>query len=381
MSAARPLSPAHGVPYEERKMTRRQAGPQSGFSLIELMVALTVTLVVSGAIYGLLSGGQSAFRREPELTDRQQNARVALNLIMRDIANAGSGMPKFIQTFSRNLDNCTNTTTCPVDTGRITRPDVPAEVPDELEMLTNSGSKENEPACHTAGHGSSTQVTTVRNTGTSVGGNQIVLLFTTSGQWTIRNVVSTNTNSQGADNCTAGSQHTNLNFNAGNNDVTGLNRPQGVCVNNGFGTVSPPCEVDQVSFATVVRYRIRVDTSGVPVLQRWSSDDANLLTGGNLKYETIARGIEDLQVQYTQAGVTPTTWQNGAPAVANNNYNTLINQVRVTLIARAEGRKLQGQKTSASGRTNVRGTLTSTGTPRATLVNLNSAPALERKWF
>jgi len=370
-------------------MTRRQAGPQSGFSLIELMVALTVTLVVSGAIYGLLSGGQSAFRREPELTDRQQNARVALNLIMRDIANAGSGMPKFIQTFSQNLDNCTNSTTCPVDTGRITRPDVPSEVPDELEMLTNSGSKENEPACHTAGQGNSTQVTTVRNTGTNVGDNQIVLLFTTSGQWTIRNVVSTNTNSSGAGNCQGGGQasHSNLNFNSGNNDPTGLNRPSGVCEPNGFGTivVGASCEVDQVSFATLVRYRIRVDASGVPVLQRWSSDDSSLLAAGVKTYQTIARGIEDLQVQYTQAatetGVSSTAWQDGAPAVANNDYNTLINQVRVTLIARAEGRKLQGQKTSASGRTNVRGTLTSTGTPRATLVNLNSAPATQRQWF
>ncbi len=376
-------------------MTRRQAGPQSGFSLIELMVAITVTLVVSGAIYGLLSGGQSAFRREPELTDRQQNARVALNLIMRDIANAGSGMPKFIQTFSQNLNNCTNSTTCPVDTGRITRPDVPAEVPDELEMLTNSGAKENEPACHTAGQGNSTQVTTVRNTGSSVGDNQIVLLFTTSGQWTIRNVVSTNSNNSSAGNCDGGPQanHSNLNFNSGNNDITGLNKPSGVCEPNGWGTIvnNGACEVEQVSFATVVRYRVRVDASGVPVLQRWSSDNSNLLSGsnntfgGNLTYQTIARGIEDLQVQYTQAatqaGVSSTAWQDGAPAVANNNYNTLINQVRVTLIARAEGRKLQGQKTSASGRTNVRGTLTSVGTPRATLVNLNSAPAAQRQWF
>ena len=362
-------------------MTRRQAGPQSGFSLIELMVALTVTLVVSGAIYGLLSGGQSAFRREPELTDRQQNARVALNLIMRDIANAGSGMPTFIQTFTQNLNNCTNSTTCPADTGYITRPDVPAEVPDELEMLTNSGTKENEPACHTAGQGNSTVVTTVRNTGTSVNDNQIVLLFTTSGQWTIRNVTNTQGTSSGAQNCDPGNQaHTNLIFGPGN-DNTGLNRPSGVCTPNGFGTVtSTPCEVSQVSFATLVRYRIRVDASGVPVLQRWSSDDSSLINAGVLNYQTIARGIEDLEVQYTKAS-TPNTWVDGAPQVVNNDYTTLINQVRVTLIARAEGRKLQGQKTSASGRTNVRGTLTSVGTPRATLVNLNSAPAAQRQWF
>ena len=366
-------------------MTRRQAGPQSGFSLIELMVALTVTLVVTGAIYGLLSGGQSAFRREPELTDRQQNARVALNLIMRDIANAGSGMPKFIQTFSQNLNNCTNNATCPADTGRITRPDVPAEVPDELEMLTNSGTKENEPACHTPGNGNSSQVRTVRQTN-SVQVPQIVLLFTTTGLWTIREVVNTSTNNSRAGNCDP-APHTGLNFNAGR-DTTGLNRPSGVCEPNGWGTIvdNGACEVQEVSFATVVRYRIRLDASGVPVLQRWSSDDTNLISGstntfgGNLTYQTIARGIEDLEVQYTQAP-TPNTWVDGAPQVVNNDYTTLITQVRITLVARAEGKKLQGQKTSASGRTNVRGTLTSVGTPRATLVNLNSAPAAQRQWF
>ena len=50
---------------------------QSGFSLVELLVAMLVTLVVSGAVFALMTAGQGAFRREPELTERQQNIRVA----------------------------------------------------------------------------------------------------------------------------------------------------------------------------------------------------------------------------------------------------------------------------------------------------------------
>jgi len=38
--------------------------PEDGFSLVELMVAMTVTLIVSAAIYGLLTSGSNAFRRE-----------------------------------------------------------------------------------------------------------------------------------------------------------------------------------------------------------------------------------------------------------------------------------------------------------------------------
>ena len=46
--------------------------PEAGFSMVELVVAMAVTLIVAGAIFGLMSAGQSAFRREPELMDRQQ---------------------------------------------------------------------------------------------------------------------------------------------------------------------------------------------------------------------------------------------------------------------------------------------------------------------
>src|SRR5215475_5283161 len=82
-----------------------KAHRESGFSLIELLVAMVVTLVVSGAIYGLLSSGQSAFRREPELSDRQQNIRVAMAMIERDVTRAGEGLHAFTQAFARGGDS------------------------------------------------------------------------------------------------------------------------------------------------------------------------------------------------------------------------------------------------------------------------------------
>ncbi len=81
--------------------TKTAASSESGFSLVELLVAMTVGLVVSGAIYGLLSSGQSAFRREPALSDRQQNIRIAMDTIARDIENAGSGLPLVSQVFTQ----------------------------------------------------------------------------------------------------------------------------------------------------------------------------------------------------------------------------------------------------------------------------------------
>jgi type IV pilus assembly protein PilW len=64
---------------------------QAGFSLVEMLVALTVSLLATGAIYQLVTAGQSAFRREPALADRQQNIRVAMDVISRDVLRAGYG--------------------------------------------------------------------------------------------------------------------------------------------------------------------------------------------------------------------------------------------------------------------------------------------------
>ncbi len=80
--------------------TKTATSSERGFSLVELLVAMTVALVVSGAIYGLLSSAQSAFRREPALSDRQQNIRIAMDTIARDIENAGSGLPLVSQVFT-----------------------------------------------------------------------------------------------------------------------------------------------------------------------------------------------------------------------------------------------------------------------------------------
>ena len=80
------------------------ASKQQGFSLIELTVAMTVTLIITGAMFQLLTAGKSAFRREPELSARQQNIRVAMDVISQDVYRAGQGLPEFAQVFTRNLN-------------------------------------------------------------------------------------------------------------------------------------------------------------------------------------------------------------------------------------------------------------------------------------
>src|SRR5512145_3513757 len=85
-------------------LTGRTGRTEHGFSLVELLVAMVITLIVSGAIFQLMSSGETAFRREPEVADRQQAIRVAMDRIWNDVYQAGSGMPDLQTVFDTGLD-------------------------------------------------------------------------------------------------------------------------------------------------------------------------------------------------------------------------------------------------------------------------------------
>lgn len=68
------------------------AGSEAGFSIIELMIAMTVTLVVMSAATALLSSSLKVRVRENQKSDALADAQRALNIMSRDIANAGFGM-------------------------------------------------------------------------------------------------------------------------------------------------------------------------------------------------------------------------------------------------------------------------------------------------
>lgn len=77
----------------ERKSARRagSTSSQSGFTLLELIVAVGMFTIIMGAIYMLLNAGKSDAFNTKERTATMQNARVALNTINRDAINAGVG--------------------------------------------------------------------------------------------------------------------------------------------------------------------------------------------------------------------------------------------------------------------------------------------------
>jgi prepilin-type N-terminal cleavage/methylation domain-containing protein len=70
--------------------TSRNVRP-TGFTLIELMVALGIFLVISGVAFSLLGLSQQRYQSESQVSNAFQDARLALDEIVRDVN--GSGFP------------------------------------------------------------------------------------------------------------------------------------------------------------------------------------------------------------------------------------------------------------------------------------------------
>ncbi len=66
---------------------------ERGFSLVEVMIALLLTVSVMASVFGLLQRGQESFRREPEISDMNHSTRSGVETISRDLLMAGYKTP------------------------------------------------------------------------------------------------------------------------------------------------------------------------------------------------------------------------------------------------------------------------------------------------
>jgi prepilin-type N-terminal cleavage/methylation domain-containing protein len=70
---------------------------QRGFTLVELLVALGIFLVVTGAAFSLLGSSQKHSQTESQVLASFQEARLGLDQIVRDVNDAGYPPPTFFQ--------------------------------------------------------------------------------------------------------------------------------------------------------------------------------------------------------------------------------------------------------------------------------------------
>ncbi|MGE0456187.1 MAG: prepilin-type N-terminal cleavage/methylation domain-containing protein [Vicinamibacteria bacterium] len=358
---------------------------QAGFSLVELLVAMMITLIVSGAIYGLMAGGQNAFRREPALVERQQNIRIALDLITRDLQSAGAGITTFSQAFSDGLDNPASSL------GSVPSELVSGERADFLEMLVNDGSCPSLSVCGAPGSQIFTDAPLPACMFGSPPGPAFGYVSGTGGP--ANGVLApgllwiTPPGPGGGGGC--GEGHVGLQPGQG----AGINPGQGSPTFGGCGpggtatTATNLCE--SVSKISLVRYELAPENpaAALDVLRNppslWRSEygrrnpdgSASVNTGpfigANSPWQLIARGVDDLQVEYQPgANFTANTWADVPGSVVTNNYQTIVRRVRVTLSARALALNIGGETVGET--TNARrGSLTTAVTPRAALLALH----------
>ncbi len=74
-------------------MSVRETG-FSGFSLVELLIAMAMMVAFGSAVMSLIIAGQSMARMQPEAADLQQRARVALQTLGAELAVAGAGFDR-----------------------------------------------------------------------------------------------------------------------------------------------------------------------------------------------------------------------------------------------------------------------------------------------
>jgi prepilin-type N-terminal cleavage/methylation domain-containing protein len=318
----------------------KHASRQSGFSLVELLVALVVTMIVSGSVFGLLSGGQEAFRKEPALSERQANIRAAMDMIVTDLSGAGAAMPaspRYSPWTERRGRR-------PQRSGR--------RVTDELMLLTEA-----------AGGLRAGDLRQQRDHGGHRRGHR-----PRRGRPVLRDLPRQQPlgDPAGHRRCTARGRerqlhgsHAVVTFASGAGEP--LNVAGGVCA-AGVGTAPGTVFTALLTIvpARVVAYRIRYDATGTPFLERRTSDDW-------ATWQQVFPGIEDLQVRY-QNGVSVAAAAPGdfldnpgavtvatttAPTVAE--LDALVRRVEVTLGARALAVNLTGQAASVGVANAVRG--------------------------
>ncbi len=360
------------------KSMRNKLQTQAGFSLLELMVALGVTLVITGAMYGLIASSQGSFRREPALIDRQQQIRIAMTRIEEDVLNAGLGLGTFVQSFGENLNGVGMLGVrvagdANLGGGNSDFLEIRQQTADcpQVRVAGRTGanydSVDTWPACYPE--------------------PGWVLAFFPDGnaKW-------------GWGHNQHGGNNAKFNFPGGQQPAEsqmggpGSAAPGGNLSCSLDVTVVGPCpagnEGEAIFFAQMdrIRYQLANDTDGVPSLFRSSSGGFDGTTEafsnppGNA-WQLVARGIEDLQVRYrTFAG-----WQNAAPLIlptAATPFDNIVREVEVTLWARTVGEnQLQGQTIPAgNGVTAVRGSLVTSIAPRAAQTALMQETDVAKRW-
>lgn len=64
---------------------------QAGFTLVEMLVAMTIMLAVIGTVFTIVDPGHGISKTQPEVADMQERMRVGADILQKDLLMAGAG--------------------------------------------------------------------------------------------------------------------------------------------------------------------------------------------------------------------------------------------------------------------------------------------------
>jgi len=297
-----------------------------GFSLVELLVSIAVTMIVMASVAALLHGGQESFDRESEVAAMQMAARRGMERIHRDLTMAGYRTPPAAAVSWNDGGG--------VNPDEITILYAGDDVPISKPRQCGSGGKgHGQGPCGTIGQSATLLLDPLSfdpmppDVETAYAEGMVLAAIETAdcnGDGLVGIFPFTVT---GRPNLTGagGSPTLNVNHNPGSKGGD-LNAP------GGFNReVQADCAV--IGAFRMVSYRVNADAaSGVPLLER---RDVTL----GPEWTAVARNIENLQFRY---GVGTTFDVVDTPAVPSDEPTTWINRVDVTLTGRTDTANLAG---------------------------------------
>jgi len=87
---------------------------ERGFTLVELLVAMAISGIVMAAVYTAFVTQQKSYTVQDQVAEMQQNARVGLDMIAREVRMAGYGQPDWSIPADTNDDGVNENVTDPV---------------------------------------------------------------------------------------------------------------------------------------------------------------------------------------------------------------------------------------------------------------------------
>ncbi len=72
-----------------RTLPQRVNNQQRGFSMVELMIAITISLLLLAGVIQIFSASRQTYTLQDGMSRLQENARYALQRISQDIARSG----------------------------------------------------------------------------------------------------------------------------------------------------------------------------------------------------------------------------------------------------------------------------------------------------